>query len=217
MKLKQSWVIDKGKSFPKLQALRSKLQQERHDESDDEQSEDEKLELSSDEESVENELRKKVLKTPKNIEYIKILAEAVRINQKKDTDRTRQELLSRFRAGYIYLLDLCFPPEQSPSSQLSISLYPSRNVCKLSNLLYRQLRKHWGSPCGCPNYPPRSLHAKKELQLSLVTYRRFDLVTPEVPHENDIGLSDAKFEVLLPTTSEDVHWQEVEIRVQDEQ
>jgi hypothetical protein len=217
VKLKQGWVIDKGKSFPKLQALRSKLQPEHHDESDDEQSEEEKLESSSDEGSVENQPRKNVLKTPKNMEYIKILAEAIRINQKKDTDRTRQELLNRFRAGYIYLLDLCFPSEQSPSSQLSISLYPSRNVRKLSNLLYRQLRKHWGSPCGCPNYSPRSLHAKKELQLNLVTYRRFDLIAPEIPHENDTGLSDAKFEILLPTTSESLLWQEVEIWVKDEQ
>jgi hypothetical protein len=167
-------------------------------------------------ESAEERLRRRQL-----TRYLDILKAVVRISTPRDTDDIRYRLLKRLKQSSSYLTKLRFPLEENHSSQLSISRYPSRHIRKLASSLYKLLQTHWLSPCRCPDINSdanSSSHAKREIQLNLVTHRRFELLpAPGSDHQIDNSYTDAKFEILLPTTSEWVAWQETEIHVKGQQ
>ncbi|CZR67542.1 uncharacterized protein PAC_17441 [Phialocephala subalpina] len=213
--VEEDWNIGTEEPFPKLRALKRKLEIER----DVKDMGGIELEVKSLAESVEDEeSEKERLQRRQLTRYLDILKEVVHISTARDTDDRRERLFKRLKHSCSYLTNLRFPPEESPSSQLSISRYPSRHIRKLASSLYKLLQEHWRSPCNCSNPDSdenASSHAKREVQLSLVTHRRFDLLpAPGTAHGTD---TDAKFEILLPTVSNYVTWQETEIHVKGQQ
>lgn len=215
--MKRGWTINSGEYFPRLQSLRRELQP--LNESDDEETTYNQLEVDLEEDEVETESTESDLRKLQTLKYLKILSSVTRINQRNDTNQTRTRLLKNLRNGSIYLTLLCFPTTENQASQLSISKYPSKNVRKLAGSLYKLLQRHWC--CKCPSYrshDSQSPHEKRETQLSLAANRRFELTpTLGVTLEEDAFCTDAKFEVLLPTNSDRMVWQETEIVVKHPQ
>lgn len=154
-------------------------------------------------ESEDGNLEDREFEEDQEHKYLNILKNAVHISQ-GEVDRKR--LLKRLRKGYLYLHGLSNTYADHPISQVTISRYPYKNVRNSARLIYNFLQKHWS--CTCPENNP---HRRRETQFNLTTHRRFE-TTPE-PVSSQEKNTDAKFDILFPTNSEFLEWQECEIHV----
>lgn len=187
--------LDRTEPFPKLQALQRKLEQTQAHSFEDLEIEEDKLEDEKLEEDQEET-------------YRKILLKAVRISQ---TELDRKHCLKRLREGYLYLLDLLDLSNNSadrPTSQVSISHYPSKHVRNAATSVYKILQKHWS--CKCPDINP---HGSRKTHFSLTAHRRFETNPNPISSQKERFYTKIKFDILFPTNSDFIEWQESEIHV----
>lgn len=164
-----------------------------------------KLSLMQPHESKDIELEDEELEDDQEQEYLNILLNSVQIS-KSEVDRKR--LLKRLRAGYIYLEDLSHNFTESPTSPVKISEYPSKHVRRFASSLHKALQRHWS--CTCPDTTP---HGSRKTQFSLTTHRRFETIPNSISSQEEKVYTEAKFDILFPTTSDSLEWQESEIHV----
>jgi hypothetical protein len=141
-------------------------------------------------------------------QYLRVLKGVVHVASR--AERYRIQALHRLRAGFNHLIDLSHPTVDGPSSHVSIAQYPSKHVRKCATSFFRLLQRHWSS-CKCAGY---ETHRNRKTQLSLAAHRRFGTTpSPENVHKATNVNTEATFQVLLPTTSEFLKWQDTEVLV----
>ncbi|KAL7929060.1 subtilisin-like protein [Trichoderma chlorosporum] len=118
--------------------------------------------------------------------------------------KKREKLLENLSQAHSFFFRLCYPTKSNSVCLIDFSSYPFKHLRRVTKTLFKVLNSNWSCQCEC-----NPLHTDRKTRLSLTQYRRSEMA----PSRGQLPSKMAQFQVLFPTHSLNLQWQDMEISV----